>query len=120
MERRGLGIRAETSDAVHLGDSASLRAPSDVLHRPNSLWAKLTCTATSTSKARSKASSDSSKICSIAAGFILPFTPLAGLWEFIQPPAGLLATIILLVAIYLVPAEAMKRRLYRGHFDQQL
>jgi hypothetical protein len=27
---------------------------------------------------------------------------------------------ILMVAIYLVTAEAMKRWLYRGHFDQQL
>jgi hypothetical protein len=32
----------------------------------------------------------------------------------------LLATIILMVAIYLVAAEAMRRLLYRGHFEQQL
>jgi len=32
----------------------------------------------------------------------------------------LLATIILMVAIYLVTAEAMKRRPYRGYFDLQL
>ena len=61
-----------------------------------------------------------STLACVAAGFILPFTPLAGFLGFIQPPASLLATIILMVAIYLVTAKAMTRRLYSGHFDQQL
>ncbi len=59
-----------------------------------------------------------STLACAAAGFILPFTPLAGLLGFIQPPVSLLAAITLMVVIYLITAEAMKRWLYRGHFDQ--
>jgi P-type Mg2+ transporter len=59
-----------------------------------------------------------STIACVAAGFILPFTPLAGFLGFVRPPASMLATIILMVVIYLVTAEVMKRWLYRGHFEQ--
>ncbi|MFN0085455.1 MAG: magnesium-translocating P-type ATPase [Blastocatellia bacterium] len=50
-------------------------------------------------------------------GSILPFTPLGPLLGFARPPLAMLATIGMLVLVYLIIAEAMKRRLYRGHLD---
>ncbi len=53
----------------------------------------------------------------VAVGTILPFTPLAGLLGFVQPSLALLVTIALMVVIYLVMAELIKRWLYHRHFD---
>ncbi|HMV85408.1 MAG TPA: magnesium-translocating P-type ATPase [Blastocatellia bacterium] len=58
-----------------------------------------------------------STLACVAVGALLPFTPLAGLLGFAQPPLTLLATIALMVMVYLALAELMKRWLYHGHFD---
>lgn len=58
-----------------------------------------------------------STLLSVAVGVILPFTPLAPLLGFIQPPLALFVTLAALVLLYLAVAEIMKRWLYRGHLD---
>ena len=58
-----------------------------------------------------------STLACVTVGALLPFTPLAGVLGFAQPPPALLATLALMVTIYLAMAELMKRWLYHGHFD---
>jgi Mg2+-importing ATPase len=52
----------------------------------------------------------------VLTGVLLPFTPLAQLLGFVEPPLALMALTGAMVMVYLVMAELMKRWLYRGHF----
>jgi Mg2+-importing ATPase len=52
-------------------------------------------------------------IVSVAA--IIPFTPLGAWFGFVAPPAGLLVTIAILTAAYLIAVEVAKRWFFRRH-----
>jgi P-type Mg2+ transporter len=61
-----------------------------------------------------------STTAAVAAGVILPFTPLAGVLGFARPSLFLLAMITLMVILYLAMAEVVKRRLYGKRDDSEV
>ena len=52
-------------------------------------------------------------VVSLAAA--IPFTPLGEWFGFVAPPAGLLVTIVILTAAYLMAVEVAKRWFFRRH-----
>jgi P-type Mg2+ transporter len=61
-----------------------------------------------------------STTAAVAAGVMLPFTPLAAVLGFARPPLSLLAMITFMVVLYLVSAEIVKRRLYGKSHDLEM
>ncbi len=49
----------------------------------------------------------------VGIGVLLPFSPLAGLLGFTALPASFLATLVVMICLYLVLIELGKRRFYR-------
>jgi len=46
---------------------------------------------------------------------VLPYTPLAGALEFVPLPLTYLVSVLIIVILYFLSAEAIKRLFYRWH-----